>query len=88
MLVLSRPEYSELALECRQKVKSRNYFAQVSNSTKKFLSVNVTVFRQTTEQDMLLFGIVRQLEREFFAHRICQKLCYAWYKIGLENQSN
>ena len=39
MLVLSRPEYSELALECRQKVKSKNYFAQVSNSTTKFLSV-------------------------------------------------
>ena len=35
------PEYSELALECRQKVKSRNYFAQVSNSTTKFLSVLV-----------------------------------------------
>ena len=29
MLVLSRPEYSELALECRQKVKSRNYFDQI-----------------------------------------------------------
>ena len=39
MLVLSRPEYSELALECRQQVKSKNYFAQVSNSTTKFLSV-------------------------------------------------
>ena len=39
MLVLSRPEYSELALECRQKVRSKNYFAQVSNLTTKFLSV-------------------------------------------------
>ena len=43
MLVLSRPEYSELALECWQKVKSRNYFAQVSNSTTKFLSVYLVV---------------------------------------------
>ena len=42
MLVLSRPEYSELALECRQKVKSRNYFAQVSNWTTKFLSGSPT----------------------------------------------
>ena len=39
LLVLSRPEYSEVALEYRQKVKSRNYFAQVSDSTTKFLSV-------------------------------------------------
>ena len=39
MLVLSRPEYSELALKCQQKVKFRNYFAQVSNSITKFLSV-------------------------------------------------
>ena len=39
MLALSRVEYSKLALECRQKVRSKNYFAQVSNSTTKFLSV-------------------------------------------------
>ena len=44
MLVLSRLEYSELALECRQKVKSKNYFAQVSNSTTKFLSVYIVAF--------------------------------------------
>ena len=41
IIVLSRPEYSQLALQCRQKVKSRNYFAQLSNSTTKFLSVNL-----------------------------------------------
>ena len=39
MLVLSTLVYSELALEYRQEVKSKNYFAQVSNSTTKFLSV-------------------------------------------------
>ena len=39
ILVLSTLVYSELALDYRQKVKSKNYFAQVSNSTTKFLSV-------------------------------------------------
>ena len=39
MLVLSTLVYSELALEYRQKVKSKNNFAQVSNLTTKFLSV-------------------------------------------------
>ena len=34
-------DYSELALEYLQKVKSKNYFAQVSNLTTKFLSVNL-----------------------------------------------
>ena len=38
-VVLSTLVYLELALEYRQKVKSKNYFAQVSNSTTKFLSV-------------------------------------------------
>ena len=39
ILVLSTLLYSELALECWQKVKSKNYFAKMSNSTTKFLSV-------------------------------------------------
>ena len=39
MLVLSNLVYSELALECRQEVKSKNYFVHASNSTTKFLSV-------------------------------------------------
>ena len=41
MLVLSTLVYSELALEYWQKVKSKNYFAQVSNLTTKFLSVHL-----------------------------------------------
>ena len=43
MLVLSGQEYSELALEYQQKVKSKNYFVQVSNLTTKFLSVYVLI---------------------------------------------
>ena len=49
MLVLSTLVYSELALEYRQKVKSKNYFVQVSNSTTKFLSVHSTYYTQVVD---------------------------------------
>ena len=39
VLLLSRPEYSEVALECLQSGKSRNFVAYMSNLTKKILSV-------------------------------------------------
>ena len=41
MLLLSTMVYSEVALECLQSGKSGNFVAQISNLTKKFLSVSV-----------------------------------------------
>ena len=62
------PEYSELALECREKVKSKNCFAQVSNLTTKFISVYLhkkeTIFenfeyisRRIVHYDIIAYGI-------------------------------
>ena len=39
MLLLSRTEYSKVALECLQSGKSRNFVAYMSNLTTKFRSV-------------------------------------------------
>ena len=41
VLLLSRPEYLEVALECLQSGKSGNFVAYRSNLTTKFLSVHV-----------------------------------------------
>ena len=49
------PEYSELALECRQKVKPKNYFAHVSNSTTKFLSVFFLLHRNQIQYIVFIF---------------------------------
>ena len=72
MLGMSRPEYSELELECRQKVRSKNYFAQVSNSTTKFLSVkglrNARKFFNMQKRFCKLVGkVLKKWER--FYHR-------------------
>ena len=39
LLLLSTPEYSEVAMECLQSGKFGNFVALLSNVTKKFLSV-------------------------------------------------
>ena len=72
MLVLSRPQYSELALECRQKVKSKKYFAQVSNSTTKFLSVNIawTYYKYFVKSHCMIIRMLNTSDMISFHHKV------------------